>query len=97
VKLGKEELSEVHKYRPISLINTGGKLLENLLIDRINHHLRTNKLRNSNQFGFTVDAAMAAKQYAISHIQQGNYVIIVSLDVQGAFDSAWWPSILNNL
>ena len=53
VKPGKEELSEVHKYRPISLINTGGKILEKLLIDRINHHLHTNKLLNSNQFGFT--------------------------------------------
>jgi hypothetical protein len=45
VKPGKEELSDVQKYRPISLLNTGGKLLEKLLIDRINHHLHTNKLR----------------------------------------------------
>ena len=52
VKPDKEGLSEVHKYRPISLINTGGKLLEKLLIDRVNHHLHT-KLLNRNQFGFT--------------------------------------------
>jgi len=92
----------MHKYRPISLINTGGKLLEKLLIDRINHHLHTNKSLNSNQFGFTpqkstVDAAMAAKQYALSHIQKKNYFIMISLDIQGAFDSANWDSILNNL
>ena len=97
-----KELSEMHKYRPISLINTGGKLLEKLLIDRINHHLHTNKSLNSNQFGFTpqkstVDAAMAAKQYALSHIQKKNYFIMISLDIQGAFDSANWDSILNNL
>ena len=49
VKPGKEGLSEVQKYRPISLINTGGKLLEKLLINRINHHLHTNKLLNRNQ------------------------------------------------
>lgn len=102
VKPGKEGLSEVHKYRPISLINVGGKLLEKLLIDRINHHLHTNKLLNKNQFGFTpqkstVDAAMAVKRHALSLTQQRNYVIMISLDVQGAFDSAWWPSILNNL
>jgi hypothetical protein len=102
VKLGKEKLSEVRKYRPISLINTGGKLLDKLLINRINHHLHTNKLLNRNQYGFIpqnsmIDAAMAVKQYALSHIQQKNYVIMVSLDVQGAFDAAWWPSILCNL
>lgn len=101
VKPGKEELDEVQKFRPISLLNTGGKLLEKLLIDRINHHLYTNKLLNSNQFGFTpqkstVDAAMAAKLYASSHMKQGHYVM-TSLDVQGAFDSANWPSILSNL
>jgi hypothetical protein len=99
VKPGKEGLNEVSKYRPISLINTGGKLLEKLPIDRINHHLHTNELLNRNQYGFipqksTVDAALAVKQYALSHIQQRNYVIMVNLDVQGAFDVAWWPSIL---
>ena len=92
----------MRKYRPISLINTGGKLLEKLLINRINHHIRTNKLLNRNQYGFIlqssmVDAAMAVKQYALSHIQQKKYIIMVSLDVQGAFDVAWWPSILCNL
>ena len=92
----------MRKHRPISLLNTGGKLLEELLIDRINHHLHTNNLLNSNQFGLTppkstVDAAMAAKQYAFSHIQQRHYIIMTRLDVQGAFDSAYWPSKLNNL
>jgi hypothetical protein len=52
VKPGKEGFSEVRKYRPISLINTGGKLLEKLLINRINHHLHTYKLLNRNQYGF---------------------------------------------
>jgi hypothetical protein len=77
VKQGKEGLNEVHKYPPISLIGIGGKLLEKLLINRINHHLNTNKLLNSNQYGFipqksTVDTALAAKQFALSHLQQRN-------------------------
>ena len=102
VKPGKEGLNEVGKYRPISLINIGGKILENLLIDRINHHLYSNRLLNENQYGFTpqkstVDAAMAAKDFAQTHLLQSNVVILTSLDVQGAFDAAWWPAILNNL
>jgi hypothetical protein len=102
VKPGKEGLNEVHKYRPISLINIGGKVLEKLLIYRINHYLYSNSVLNKNQYGFlpqksTVDAALAAKVFAHSHLKQRSYVIMISLDVKGAFDAAWWPSILCNL
>ena len=102
IKPGKEDSSEVTKYRPISLLNVGGKLLEKLLIDRIYHHVFSKNLLNINQYGFcpqknTVDAALAAKEFVINNLKKKKYVIFVSLDVRGAFDSAWWPSILNNL
>jgi hypothetical protein len=102
IKPGKEEINEAQKYRPISLLNIAGKILEKLLIDRINHHLFSNSLISNKQYGFrpqksTVDAAMAAKEFAKYHLQQKNCVVMTSLDVMGAFDAAWWPSILNNL
>jgi hypothetical protein len=58
----------VEKYRPIRLINIGGKILEKLLIDRINHDLYSKRLVNENQFGFcpqrsTLDASMAGKRF----------------------------------
>jgi hypothetical protein len=37
-KPGKEKSDDVSKYRPISLLNVGGKVLEKALINRINHH-----------------------------------------------------------
>ena len=40
---------------------------------------------------------MAAKGFAHTHLLQRNVVIMTSLDVQGAFDAAWWPVILNTL
>jgi hypothetical protein len=40
---------------------------------------------------------MAVKGFAKENLQQRNYVIMVSLDVQGTFEAAWWPSILSNL
>jgi len=51
------------KYRPITLIDPGGKVLEKLLINRINHHLYSRGYMNEKQFGFrpqksTVDAAL---------------------------------------
>ena len=32
---------DVTKYRPISLLNIGGKILEKALINRINHHMNS--------------------------------------------------------
>jgi hypothetical protein len=72
IKPGQENSQEVSKYRPISLLNIGGKILKKLLINRKNHHISTTEYINKNQFGFrpqtsTVDAVMALKGY----IEQG--------------------------
>ena len=47
------KVQDASKYRPISLINVGGKVLDILLINRVMHHLHSNNLMNSNQYGFT--------------------------------------------
>ncbi|PSN51387.1 hypothetical protein C0J52_04451 [Blattella germanica] len=97
IKIGKENSSEPSKYRPISLLNTGGKVLEKLLINRINHHFHKNELMQGNQFGFTpqrntTDAAMEAKQFIEPELEKRKIVVMASIDVKGAFDAAWWPS-----
>jgi hypothetical protein len=102
IKTGKEETNDAQKYRPISLLNTGGKVLDKLLIYRINHYLFSNNLTNNNQFGFrpqrsTIDAALAVEEFALHHIKQREYVVMISLDVIGVFDVAWRPGISNNL
>ena len=102
VKPGKEGSSEGTKYRPISLLNVGGKVLEKLLIDRINYHVFSNILLNENQYGLlpkksTTDAALAAKAFVRYNLQQKNSVIVVSLDVKGAFEGTWWRTLLGNL
>jgi len=101
-KLGKENSTDVSKFRPISLINVGGKILEKILINRIMHHVYSNNLLNYNQFGFTpkksaIDAALAVKKYLEEGISQGYIAILVNLDVKRAFDAAWWPGILKTL
>ena len=52
VKPGKEGFNKAGKYRPISLINIGEKILAKLLIDRINHHLYSKRPLNENQYAF---------------------------------------------
>jgi ribonuclease HI len=102
VKPGKENSDEVSKYRPISLLNTGGKILEKLLINRINHQVFSHDHMSKNQYGFmpqrsTTDAAMAVKGFVEEGLAAGDIIVLISLDVKGAFDAAWWPSILNGL
>jgi len=38
-KTGKENSEDVYKFRPIGLLNRGGKVLEKVLINIINHHI----------------------------------------------------------
>jgi len=40
---------------------------------------------------------MEAKKFIASKLEKRNVVIMTSLDVKGAFDIAWWPSILKGL
>jgi len=55
-----------------------------------------------NQYGFTperstTDAAMAVKGFVEKGLAAGEIIVLISLDVKGAFDAAWWASILNGL
>ena len=93
MKPGKENSDEVSKFRPISLLNTGGKVLEKLLINRINHHVFTHDIMKKNQYGFTPqrstsDAAMAVKGFVEEGLAAGEIIVLISLDVKGAFDAA---------
>ena len=83
---------EVSKLRPINLINVGGRVVEQMLINGIMHHAYSNNLLNHNQFSFTprkraIDAALAVKEYIEDGMREGHIAIIVSLDVKCAFDA----------
>jgi len=78
VKPGREEDSDPSMYRPISLLNTEGMILEKLLIKRIMHHLYKTDALNGNQYGFTpqknmVDAAMEVRQFVEPHLERGGW------------------------
>jgi hypothetical protein len=95
-KPGRDDTKDPFKYRRISLLNIEGKVPGKLLIKRIMHHLHKTEFLNDNQYGFTpqnstTDAAMEVRQYIESQLERGRLVIMASLDVMGAFNSAWWP------
>jgi hypothetical protein len=79
-----------------------GKILEKALVNRINHHIYVTEYLKKNQYGFipqtsTIDAIMAVKEFVREGFSRGEITVTVSLDVEGAFNSAWWPSVLKNL
>jgi len=40
---------------------------------------------------------MAVKNFVLEGLTVRNVIVLVSLDVKGAFDAAWWAAILNGL
>jgi len=102
IKFGQENSYEVSKYRLISLLSVGGRVLEKVMISRINHHVYTNDYINKSQYVFTpqlstTDAAMAVKDVVEAGFSSGEVATLVSLDVEGTFNFAWWPNILKSL
>jgi len=101
-KPGKENSKDISKFHPISLLNIGRKVLEKVLINRINHHVFSHDLMNNSQYGSTpqrgtIDTAMVMKNFVEKGLVAQEVTVLVSLDVKGTFDAAWWPSILNGL
>jgi hypothetical protein len=56
---------------------------------------------NESQFGFrpqknTVDSAMVIKAF-VQESLDAEVIALISFDVPGAFDTAWWPGVLSEL
>lgn len=101
LKQGKQP-SEPSSYRPICLLPTLGKLLEKLLVSRLNHYMEINKLFNEHQFGFregkSCEKALAKLLSFCAHQQSiGNYTSLVSTDIKGAFDNVDWRDLILEL
>ncbi|XP_073979942.1 uncharacterized protein [Rhodnius prolixus] len=66
------------------------------------HYMNSNHFLSSKQHGFrpqmsTISALKAVNEYIIGYFDIKWEVLLISLDVQGAFDAAWWPVILKGL
>ncbi|ROT62222.1 putative RNA-directed DNA polymerase from transposon X-element [Penaeus vannamei] len=85
---------EVGNYRPISLLEVPGKLLERLITRRLITHLENNNKHNSRQYGFrphrrTESAiALAYEEIALS-LANKHQINIILRDVSKAFDKVW--------
>lgn len=87
-------------YRPLCLLDTFGKLLEQLLRDRLHRSLQQRGAIHPRQHGFcpgrsTIDAGNAVRTFCADWSKSIPMVIL--LDVKNAFNSAPWRRILAKL
>ncbi|KAL0861194.1 hypothetical protein ABMA27_009674 [Loxostege sticticalis] len=95
-KPGKSDYTLPKSYRPIGLLPVLGKILEKMMIRRIRWHILPGM--STRQYGFTPqrsteDSLYVLIQYIRQKLEAKKLMVVVSLDIEGAFDSAWWPAI----
>ncbi|CAK1600499.1 unnamed protein product [Parnassius mnemosyne] len=101
-KPNKQDYNDISSYRPIGLINVFGKLLEKLIAKRLSYYMYINNTANDRQYGFkeqktTTDALRDAINHMKQAKAQNKLVAAISLDIEGAFNHAWWPALLYRL
>ncbi|XP_050563196.1 uncharacterized protein LOC118276113 isoform X1 [Spodoptera frugiperda] len=99
-KPGKDDYTNPKSYRPIGLLSVFGKIVEKLMIGRIQWHILPTL--HKNQYGFlpqrgTEDALYDLVNRIKTEMDEKKIVVLVSLDIEGAFDNAWWPALKHQL
>jgi len=100
LKNGSADKSASSSYRPINLLPTLGKILERLLVNKIEKHTE-NDLENT-QHGFRknrgTEGCITKGVKSINKMRKsGPYTAAVFVDIQGAFDHLLWKHILSSL
>ena len=94
---GNEPLEDASSYRPICLLDTMGKLLEEMILQRLQGHMVGEDGISENQFGFrkgrsTVDAIQAVVDIA-TKARRGSgrrkgFCALICIDIPNAFNTA---------
>jgi len=91
--------NDLHSYRPISLTSTFSKVMEKMVVNRLNWFLEKNNLMNKNQAGFrknfsTNDPVIRLTYEADYAIKSGNITVAILIDFTRAFDLLWVDGLL---
>jgi hypothetical protein len=93
-------------YRPLCMMDGLGKLMERLILSRLTPHLEGDKGLSDCQHGFrkgrsTTDALQNIVDRIRSawegSVKRSRAVVMISLDIKNAFNTACWEKILNAL
>lgn len=97
-KPGKDSRNPAN-YRPISLLSSLSKVLERILVARINDHLEENNILPDEQGGFRKGRSTVHQLKTITSHVKSNLTIkkstgIILADIQKAFDSVWHDGLV---
>ena len=89
-------------YRPISLLSNMGKILECLILSKLNDFEEDNKIVIPNQFGFkkkhsTIQQILRITEKASLNFNENKSTGLVLLDIEKAFDSVWHDALIHKL
>ena len=100
-KPDKNDESDFKTYRCITLLSVIGKWFEKIIMKRLMWTALQNNSLSKNQFGFipgrSCEDAICNITLRIEKAFNNNqFVLIIFLDISGAFDCTWHPSILKS-
>ena len=92
-KSGKSPTNPLN-YRPISLLETPGKILEKLVNERVQEYAETNAVHDPQQYGFrqrrgTAKVIALAYENVANAVALGGSANIIMRDIEKAFDKVW--------
>lgn len=94
--------SDVNNYRPISLLCTLAKVLETLIMKRLNAHLNRFNILSDNQYGFrsnvsTNHALKKLTDFVYEKLDSHEPAAVIFLDLKKAFDTVNHRILLNKI
>jgi hypothetical protein len=98
-KPNKPSYDTLSNFRPISLINNLAKVLEKIVLSRLQWHSSTDRWLSPNQHGFmagrsTESAGHALVSFCEAGISNKCITACAFLDIKSAFDASWHPAVL---
>ena len=98
----KNSKMEAGNYRSISILNTISKEFERIVFQQLNTYLQTHHLQYEHQYGFksfysTETCLISLTDFLKQEQDKGNYIGMVLLDLQKAFDTVNHNIMLQNL
>lgn len=90
-KPGKDDPNDPKSYRPLTLLNEMGKVLEKIIIDKITNNM--NPPLSQRQYGFVKGKnTVTAIQRLVTTVSSRNekYAVVLFLDIAGAFNELSW-------
>lgn len=102
IQKGGKPPEEPSSYRPLCLLNAMGKLLEYLILERLEKEIDEKGGLSESQFGFrkgrsTVGAIRLLKQTAEEALAAKSICAVVTLDIKNAFNTAGWAMIVRKM